>query len=217
MNRYFFYKVKKIKTKDITLMGLMLGLYLVLNATTAFSFSAWFLSVNIKLIPLFILAAYTDWLRTLIVGLIGGAVAYFLPTNLDAGVPLAYVFDYYIPLLSVACCSLFIPRNFESPINNSKLYNSWYKNLLIYSKVFLIWVWRQRIFIIVLLFYTFLGYVSKTIGGVLFWSSGKPQGENVWLWSAGLNVPNSINNFCVFVITIPGICYTLQPIKRKIY
>ncbi|PPE06638.1 energy-coupled thiamine transporter ThiT [Mesoplasma corruscae] len=217
MEKHFFINVKRLRTKDIAIMGTMLSIYVILNATTAFSFSIFFLSFNLKLIPIFILAAYTDWLRTLIIGLIGGLIGYFLPTNADAGIPLAYIFDYYFPLLFVSFCSVLLPRNYKKIINYSNFYNSFIGHFWGVIKTFFIWLWQQKIFVLVLAIYVIMSYCSKIIGGVLFWSAGKPEGDNVWIWSMIYNIPNSINNFIFFVLFIPITCYTIEPIRKQIY
>ncbi|ATQ35198.1 hypothetical protein MENTO_v1c00350 [Mesoplasma entomophilum] len=222
MKRYFYLKVKKINTKDIVVMGLMLSLYLILNLMTAYSFSQFYLSLNIKLISIFVLATYTDWLRTLIVAILGGIIGFFLPTNADAGIPLAYVFDYWIPLLLVAICSIFLPRNFrnkkEKVSKNKKLLMSKREKNKLWFEEKKDWFKWMGIWIIVISIYAFLGFWSKTFAGVLFYSAGAVEkNQNVWIFSMSVNSVNSVFDWAIYLATIPVVCYTIYPVAKNIY
>ncbi|AVN58647.1 hypothetical protein CG009_00130 [Mesoplasma florum] len=222
MKRYFYLRVKKIYTKDIVVMGLMLSLYLILNLTTAYSFTQFYLSLNVKLIPIFVLAAYTDWLRTLIVAILGGIIGFFLPTNADAGIPLAYIFDYWIPLLLVAVCSIFLPREFKT--KKEKISKS-EKRMMSKTQRIKIWFLEKKqwfkwmgLWIIIISIYAFLGFWSKTFAGVLFYSAGAVEkNQNVWIFSMSVNGINSVFDWGIYLATIPVVCYTVYPVAKNIY
>ncbi|ATZ21241.1 energy-coupled thiamine transporter ThiT [Mesoplasma tabanidae] len=222
MKRYFYLRVKRINTKDIVVMGLMLALYLILNLMTAYSFTQFYLSLNIKLIPIFVLAAYTDWLRTLIVAILGGIIGFFLPTNADAGIPLAYVFDYWIPLLLVAICSIFLPREFKSKkvkvSKKSKLMMSKTERFNLWFKEKNDWFKWTGVWILIISIYALLGFWSKTFAGVLFYSAGAVEkNQNVWIFSMSVNSVNSVFDWAIYLATIPVVCYTIYPVAKNIY
>lgn len=193
MNRYFCYKFKKVKTRDITSMGMMLGLYILFDYIAGWSMGPNFIVINIKFIPLFILAAYTDWLRTLIVCVIAGCISYLTPTNFDAGVPGAYVFDYFVPVMIMVLVSFVAPRNYDN-----------------FIKYLIVWI-----IIIAVLFFMF--WVSRTFAGVLFYSSGNIDNKNVWIWSASVNLVNCLFDLTLFVLLVPSSCLVLKPLKNMIY
>ncbi|ASZ08799.1 hypothetical protein CK556_00255 [Mesoplasma chauliocola] len=217
MKRYFYLKIKKIGTKDIAVMGLMLSLYLVLNLIAGYTIPPFFITLNLQFIPLFVLACYTDWLRTLIVVILAGIIAFFMPANYDSAIPLAYIFDYFIPLLLVSLCSIFIPREFvinpKYELENNSFWNKTKKNM----KVVLFWIVHQWVFILIITIYVFLGFWSKTFGGVLFYGQYAPEGQGVWIYSISVNAVNSIFDWILYLITIPITCYTLKPLKEKMY
>lgn len=219
MKRYFYLQVKRIKTKDIVVMGLMLALYLILNLLTACSFTQFYLSFNIKLIPIFVLAVYTDWLRTLIVAILGGIIGFLLPTNSDAGIPLAYVFDYWIPLLLVAVCSIFLPVTVNNQLKfknqHTREYTEDGKKI---NNSFKKWISIMGIWIIVISIYAFLGFWSKTFAGVLFYSAGAiEKNKNVWIFSMNVNAVNFIFDWAIYLLTIPAICHTVYSVAKNIY
>ncbi|ATZ17640.1 energy-coupled thiamine transporter ThiT [Mesoplasma melaleucae] len=220
MKRYFYLRVKRIRTKDIVIMGLMLALYLILNLLTAYSFTQFYLSFNIKLIPIFVLAVYTDWLRTLIVGIIGGVIALFLPTNADSGIPLAYIFDYWIPLLLVSVCSIFLPVTVKNKLKwkNSHICKCENYGKEYDTKVVRKWFSIMGIWIVVISIYAFLGFWSKTFAGVLFYSAGAVEkNQKVWIFSMSVNGVNSVFDWAIYLVTIPAICHTVYPVAKNIY
>ncbi|PPE04822.1 hypothetical protein EELLY_v1c05030 [Entomoplasma ellychniae] len=217
MERHFFYKVKKIRVKDITTMGIMLALYLVLNVMIGYSFGGLYFTINIQFIPIFIMAVYTDWLRTLIVAMIGSVIAFFLPANLDAGNIPAYLFDYAIPLWIIAVCSLFMPREIKNIVKYSSFYDKRIGKIWGSIKYSFIWIWRQKGFVIGIFVFVVLFFISKSIGGVLFWRGDRPINFQLFIWAGGVNLPNSIIDLILLGILIPLVCNILQPIKKQIY
>ncbi|WP_106078777.1 energy-coupled thiamine transporter ThiT [Mesoplasma coleopterae] len=217
MKRYFYLKVKKITTKDIAVMGLMLSLYLVLNLIAGYSIPPFFITLNLQFIPLFVLACYTDWLRTLIVVFLAGIIAFFMPANYDSAIPLAYLFDYFIPLLLVALCSVFIPREYKQYLEKANVNLKFWDRVKFNIKRISLWILNRWIFILVIIIYSFLGFWSKTFAGVLFYGQYAPEGQGVWIYSMSVNAVNSAFDLLLYLITIPIICYTLTPLKNKIY
>jgi thiamine transporter len=189
----------QFRTFDIVIMGFFVALYLLLDFIGSFiPAMPFFVSISLKLIPLFYFSFIANFAQALIVCFIAGFLSYFMPNNADVGVSfIAYLFDYFFPALFVSIAALLQPKLKEE------------KNFKYVRNISFQWFCFISVPLI-------LGYFSKVMSGVLFWFDAS-WGWNKWAYSLIFNLFNFAFDMTFCLIIIPIICTTTKVLKEKYY
>ncbi|WP_280123371.1 energy-coupled thiamine transporter ThiT [[Acholeplasma] multilocale] len=173
-------------------MGFSLGLYLLFDFVTGFIQLPAFTSLSLKFLPLFFLAYSTDFIRTFIVALLGGILSWWMPSNWDIGMPVAYILDYMVPVLAISIATFIKPLK-----SDDKLFNwiNWF---------------------IFLTIPTIIIYFSRVLAGYFFYGAEAWDGYGILVYSMVLNAINTTFDYLLFIIIVPPICTTLRYISTRL-
>ncbi|WP_027063473.1 energy-coupled thiamine transporter ThiT [Mesoplasma seiffertii] len=185
-------RIEKFKVLDITFMGMIVALFIILDYVMGFVQLPAYTSLSLKFLPLFFMAYAADFVKTFIVCAICGVVSWFMPGNLDAGMPGAFMFDYFLPIVTISICCFIRPIK-----TNSKMVNvtSWF------------------IFVTVP---TIIIYLSRVIAGVLFYAAYAWENYSIWVYSLALNAINTTVDYVLFLVAVPSMCKTLNYIVNRL-
>ncbi|WP_031542684.1 energy-coupled thiamine transporter ThiT [Mesoplasma photuris] len=186
----FRFNLKRWEVYDIVIMGMILGLYLLLDFSTSFIQLPGYVTLSLKFIPIFFFAYISDFMKVFTVTILAGILSYFMPNNFDAGNLAAYTFDYLIPVVAISVC-VFIKPNIS-------------ENKVITVINWLVFVTLPTIII----------YFSRVFAGVLFYGEFAWGGYDIWIYSLVLNLFNTTFDYALFLLTVPIICKTLKFLKR---
>lgn len=185
------FKIKRWKTFDCTVVGLMVALSVILNLICSYIPSLPLAaSFNLKLIPIFFLAFVMSFTKVLTAGIIASLFQMIMP-NVYIINPLQYIFDYVI---------IFIVPSFVCFIDIKKTKSK----LLNFSQ------WTCFIF-----FPMLFSYISHVISGVIYYGKFAWQGTNVWAYSTILNLFNGLIDYLTAQILVPIVCTSLFFIKES--
>lgn len=186
-------KYKKIKLIDITVMGTLVGMYVVLDFITGFIPPLpFFVTFSLKYIPVFFSAFLLGFFKTLFVSITAGLLTYFMPGTYIMSFP-QFLLDYFLPVVSVSLASFFIPNiNYE---REHRLYN---------TMQWLAFITIPIIFI----------YVFRVLAGVIFWFQNAWDGYSKFVYSAIFNSVNTIFDYSLFLLAIPATCINLNFLKK---
>lgn len=182
----------QIKTKDVAMIGLLLGVYLILDFAMSFAQLPFFISISLKFIPLFLAAYLLNFFKTIFLAIICGIVGFFMPNNLDSVNVWAYLFDYFFPILSVSL-ACFIKVETKDKLS------------------FLI-----QCFCFITIPYLVM-YFSRVIAGVLFWFAGAWDGYDRWTYSFIFNLPNSISDWILGLLLVPPLLKAFSFIRQSTF
>ncbi|AHI53633.1 hypothetical protein SSABA_v1c02210 [Spiroplasma sabaudiense Ar-1343] len=150
-----------------------------------------FITITIKFIPLFFLAYLCDWVKVFFCSILCGGFEWLFPGTFIVSVP-QFLFDYCIPPIGITLAAILKPN---SENNLSKLK---FLDFIIFITIPMAWV-----------------YFSRVIAGVLFWSSMSWPGFGAWNYSLVFNSINSMVDYLLFLISVPLICVSLEPLRHK--
>ncbi|AUF83225.1 hypothetical protein CXP39_00165 [Mesoplasma syrphidae] len=185
-------RIQKFKVIDITFMGMIVAMFIILDYLMGFVQLPAYTSLSLKFLPLFFMAYSSDFFKTSLVCMICGVISWFMPGNLDAGMPGAFMFDYFLPIMAISGCCFLRPVKTTSKILD---FTSWF------------------IFVTVP---TILIYLFRVIAGVLFYGAYVWENYSIWIYSLALNAINTTVDYVLFLITVPSMCKTLKYIVNRL-
>jgi thiamine transporter len=97
---------------------MVIAMYIILDYVMGFVQLPAYTSLSLKFLPLFFMAYASDFLKTLLATSICGVISWFMPGNLDAGMPIAFIFDYFLPVVAISLCCFLKPITTESKMIN---------------------------------------------------------------------------------------------------
>lgn len=185
------FKIKRWKTFDCTIVGLMVAVSVILNLVCSYIPSLPLAaSFNLKLIPIFFLAFITSFTKVLTAGIIASLFQIIMP-NVYIINPLQYIFDYVIIFVAPSLmCFIDIKKTKNKSLNCAQ--------------------WTCFIF-----FPMLLNYIAHVISGVVYFGEFAWNGTNVWAYSAILNLFNGLVDYLTAQILVPIICTSLFFIKER--
>lgn len=185
---------------DITTMGLLLGLYLMVEYISSFipTLPFW-ITPSFKYVVLFFAAYILSFSCTFTLCLIIAFLTLVMPGTAVLS-PVQYLFDYFLVVLAFTTACYFRP--------NQKITNKFFQLL------------QWNIFVCVPML---LVYLSRVISGVAFWlNPAVYDGVSYeFNWNGALsyslifNAFNSIVDYVVLVILVPLVCIPLTVIRTK--
>ncbi|AOG60189.1 hypothetical protein SHELI_v1c02340 [Spiroplasma helicoides] len=197
------YKPKGWTVFDITAIGLLLALFLLIDFISGLvpTLPFW-ITISLKYIVLFFGAFSLPILGSLTLCILAASLTVIMPGTAINTFP-QYFFDYWLPTTSFFVAGFFKP--------NTKVKNKYYE---IFSWVIFV---SAPIFIL---------YISRIIAGVIYWLNPSALGEEPWysfiwegMWgySAIYNSFNTITDFVTLQIIVPPICKGLEFIKERYF
>ncbi|ARU92070.1 hypothetical protein SCLARK_001566 [Spiroplasma clarkii] len=193
-------KPQKWSIFDITTMGLLLGIYLIIDYVSSFvPVMPFWITPSFKYVVLFFAAYILTFSCTFSLCIIIGFITIIMPGTAVMS-PVQYIFDYFVPIMAFSLASFFRPIE---KIDN---------------KVVQILQWNLYVFVPMLIV-----YLSRVISGIAFWLnpavydgvSYEFNWNGAFTYSLIFNAFNSIVDYFVLVILTPMICIPLTVIKHK--
>ncbi|QGS51696.1 energy-coupled thiamine transporter ThiT [Spiroplasma tabanidicola] len=202
-NKNSFKVFKNWRILDITLIGLLLGLYLLIDFISGFvpTLPFW-ITISLKYIILYFGAYILPISCTFTLCMLAAFMTILIPTT-AAHTFIQYLFDYWIPTLCFFVAGFFKP--------NETIKNIYYQ------------VFSWFIFVISPIF---ILYFCRVLSGVLYWLNPNAIGDDVfysfvwngrWSYSVIYNSFNTITDYVTLQILVPPICKSLSILRKRYF